>query len=256
MKKYFAFVAMLVYILATQLVNAQSVTITPNPNPPNICSGQGTNVSLTSVPAGGIVIGYAWSNGGNTQAINVSPLATTTYTVTVTFMGGLTANASQAVTVLPAPTPTITSIPVVPTICAGQTVQLNSSLADSYQWYLNGSIIPGATSQSYTASLAGTYAVYVVVGACSGMSANTVVTVNPLPVANVTPNASQQLCWGTSVTLTADPGVGYTFQWRFSPNGLAPWNDIVGETNQTYNANISGYVGVEVTLNGCKKTSY
>jgi len=256
MKNYLFLIALTITMISAQIANAQTASIASNPNPANICFGQGTNVSLTATGVGAIVMGYAWSNGGNTQAINVSPLVTTTYTVTITFMGGATANASQTVNVIPAPTPTITSVPVVPTICAGQTVQLNTSTADSYQWYLNGSTIPGATSQNYTASSAGTYKVYVVVGSCSGFSANTVVIINPLPVANVTPNSSQQLCWGTSVTLTANPGVGYTYQWKFSPNGLAPWNNIVGETNQTYVANLSGYVGVEVTLNGCTKTSY
>jgi len=246
MKKYFMFVVLLVSVLAVQLVNAQSVTITTNPFPATICAGQGTNVSLTANPVGGIVIGYVWSNGGLTQAINVSPLATTTYTVTVTFMGGILANANQTVTVLPAPNPTITAGGST-NICAGNSVLLTSSVADTYQWYLNGSVIPGATNVNYSASATGSYQVYVTVGTCSGMSAATVVTVNPLPVANVTPAGPLTTCWGTPIVLTAQAGTGYSYQWQMSPTGNAPWNNVIGETNQTISISVTGYYRVQVT---------
>lgn len=258
MKKIVYFVVLLVSILAVQLVSAQTATIATVPNPATICAGQGTNVSLTATDSGGIVIGYAWSNGGVTQAINVSPLATTTYTVTITFMGGLTANASQAVTVNPAPAQA-TITPVGPTtVCTGNTVQLDASAGDSWAWFLNGSPISGATSQTYFASVSGDYTVLVTIGNCNApMSAITTVSVIPLPTANVTPNSAQGTCFGTTILLTADPVTGASYQWWYSPTGLSgSWSVIVGETNQTYNAGTTGRNGVQVTIGGCTNRSF
>lgn len=48
--------------------------------------------------------------------------------------------------------------PAIPTISAAASV-LTSSAATTYQWYLNGVLIPGATSQTYTATSAGIYVV-------------------------------------------------------------------------------------------------
>ncbi len=251
MKKIMYLLVLMIITISAQLVTAQTVTIATNPNPADICAGSGTIVSLTANPTGGIVMGYSWSNGGNTQTINVSPLATTPYTVTVTFLGGFTATASQTVTVLLSPTPTITAGGSL-NICIGNSVTLTSSAAASYQWYLNGTIILGATLQTYSASTSGSYQVFVTVGTCTGMSLASVVTANPLPTATVTPLGPLTTCWGTPITLTAAVGVGYNYQWQMSPNGLVPWTNIIGETNQTTNINTTGYYRVQVIdANGC-----
>lgn len=45
-------------------------------------------------------------------------------------------------------------------ICNGRSVVLTSSTAANYQWYKDGILIPGATSQTYTATKAGSYRIY------------------------------------------------------------------------------------------------
>ena len=57
-----------------------------------------------------------------------------------------------------------------PTISENADV-LTSSAAASYQWYLNGAPINGATSQTYIPTVTGAYQVVITEGACSVMSA-------------------------------------------------------------------------------------
>ena len=83
--------------------------------------------------------------------------------------------------------------PAAPTIsasgptsfCQGGSVTLTATAtgAVSYQWYLNGSAITGATTQTYTASNPGSYTATMTNsgGTTSAMSAQTSVTVYPLP---------------------------------------------------------------------------
>ena len=69
--------------------------------------------------------------------------------------------------------PIITSAGNEVIICPGGSIDLTSSIADSYQWSLNGVDIPGATSQTYTATLAGVYAVTTTIGAAGTGIINT-----------------------------------------------------------------------------------
>ncbi|MEQ9404883.1 MAG: S8 family serine peptidase [Cyclobacteriaceae bacterium] len=50
--------------------------------------------------------------------------------------------------------------------------ELSSSAGESYQWYLNGFPIAGATAQAYEATVNGVYAVEVLNNACVGVSEN------------------------------------------------------------------------------------
>ena len=51
-------------------------------------------------------------------------------------------------------------------MCNGNTIELNSTLADTYQWTLNGVDIPGATDQVFVASEPGNYSVTTTIGSC------------------------------------------------------------------------------------------
>ena len=90
----------------------------------------------------------------------------------------------------------------------------------------------------------------------AGFTASITINVNPLPTASVTPGGPLTVCYGTSVTLTANTGVGYTYQWQTSSDGglLVPWADIPSATTSTYTyvaGNTSAYRIKITNSNGC-----
>ena len=106
--------------------------------------------------------------------------------------------ATISVTVNDAPTPTI--------VMAGDSLTVTTSYT-SYQWYKNGSIVPGATSQKYLPIISGDYEVQVTdAGGCKGMSGMyTVLSTSTLTNNEVT------------ITVTPNPNQG-----RFTLSGSIP----------------------------------
>ncbi len=136
------------------------------------------------------------------------------------------------------------------TFCSGGSVVLTAApaAATSYQWYNGSTLIQGATSPTYTATASGNYNAKVVKGCKGFTSANTTVTVTPLPAAAISPAGAVQLCNNSTQVLTASPaGASYVWLNNGSPIG--------GETAQTYTASTAGSYSVSVTNNGCSSVS-
>ena len=176
------------------------VTVTINPVPvvttnnATVCAGQQTTLTATSTVPGGT---FTWSPGNlNGASINVTPNATTTYTVTYTTAGcpPVTANAIVTVNPLQPITGTLTA-------CLGLTSQLanvvtpgswsssNVGVATISNNGLVSAVSPGTSTITYNAG--------------NGCSTTAQFTVFPQPVLTVTPN--NVLCFGGngSVTLSA-----------------------------------------------------
>ncbi|MFT4031369.1 MAG: S8 family serine peptidase [Siphonobacter sp.] len=128
------------------------------------------------------------------------------------------------------------------TFCTGRSVSLqaNTGTDYTYQWYLNGTAISGATSQTYTATATGSYTVQLTVAdGCQTISAATVVTNEAVTTPTITVSG---------LTLTASSAAAY--QWYL--NGTA----ISGATSQTYTATAAGSYTVTITSSsGCQATS-
>ncbi len=212
------------------------INVNPLPLPTVTADGpttfcQGESVTLTASSAAS----YLWSTGETTQSITVS--AAGNYQVTVTDVNGCgNASAFTTVSVRPNPTPTITAGGPT-TFCQGGSVTLTASAGAAYLWNT------GATTQSITVSTSGNYSVTVTdVNGCSGASAPTSVTVNPLPTPTVTASGPTTFCAGGSVTLTASSGV--EFLWS------------TGAITQSITVSATGNYSVTVTnVNGCTATS-
>lgn len=126
------------------------------------CSG-----SSTSLTAGSGFSSYLWSTGSASQSITVSSGGA--FNVTVTATNGCQGS-STAVT-------TVNSLPATPVITSNGGV-LTSSAASGNQWYLNGTLIPGANSQTYAAMQAGIYTVIVTENDCVSNSSTGFTTVD------------------------------------------------------------------------------
>ncbi|HOZ50461.1 MAG TPA: PKD domain-containing protein, partial [Chitinophagaceae bacterium] len=198
----------------------------------------------------GIGLTYQWYNGttpliGATS--NVYTASTTgAYSVVVSSPGGcLTPGTSSVSNVTISASPTASITPAGPTtICQGASVVLNANtgIGLNYQWLLNSTNISGATNASYTASQSGNYSVIVTnANNCSSSSTNLLVSVNPIPVANITPSGTVSICQGNNIVLNASTGSGYTYQW--SLNSVP----ILGATSSSFSASQAGNYIVDIT---------
>ena len=181
-------------VIITALCNITVNNFGSNP----ICIGNSATLTTNAVS------NYAWSNGGTGASLVVSPTVNTTYTLTATSPSNCTASAVITVSV-DVVTPTVTAVISSNTVCAGKTVVLTASGANTYTW--TGGAING---QPYSPpSTSG----FTVVGGngCGTASAAVAVTVEPLP--NVTASVvNPTVCNGGTVTLIGGGSVsGYTW---------------------------------------------
>ncbi len=174
----------------SSLVGPSAPTATSNQT--ILCEGDALDLDATSVSG---AVSYAWAgpNGyvssvQNPSAFNVVLADAGTYNVTAT-------DANNCVSTSGTISIVVNAAPVVPTISVNFNV-LTSSAATGNQWYLNGALIPGETSQTITVTQNGDYTV-VVTGAnnctttsaietfstvgLNDLSAQASITVNPNP---------------------------------------------------------------------------
>ncbi len=216
---------------ATVNVGVFPVNATINPSGAQACSGDSILLD-----AGNSHQQYSWSNGSSSPQIFV--LNTGSYTVTVTDANACSGTASASVLFNSRPQPAITPAGAQ-TICAGQSIPLSADATyDTYSWNT------GAVSASIVATAAGNYSITVTQNGCSGYTTSPVtVTVNPLPIATVTP-ATSNVCSGSSATLTAAGGTSYV------------WDDASTQAIRTViPTNLTNYTVTVTDGNGCSASA-
>jgi hypothetical protein len=150
----------------TVVLNALPVPIVESNSP--LCLGD----SILLTASGGIDFDWIGPNAysqNNTQNPFITPstlLNTGTYTVNVSDAAGCSQTATISVTV--------NSLPVTPTIIqSGDTLFAFPNSGFSYQWFMNGNIVPSAINEFFVVSLIGNYSVTIMdANGCSTSSSD------------------------------------------------------------------------------------
>ena len=165
-----------------------------------ICSGD----SVTLKATGGT--SYQWSGGvsDTSSLIQVKPKINTTYYLR-NVNGGCTSQMdSIVIQVIKTPVATISGITA---LCVGQSTTLTAGGGANFQW--SGGV-SGSTSQiSISPTIPTTYSVVVSNGSCSSQPIS--VTVNVLPLPQVSVSGNNSICAGQSTILYANGGKTYSW---------------------------------------------
>ncbi|HEX8117887.1 MAG TPA: immunoglobulin domain-containing protein, partial [Pyrinomonadaceae bacterium] len=234
--------------------------ITAQPQPSNLTVQVGSNVTM-SVAASGTSLSYQWYKNGapvfNNETAGTPTLTVTnaqvadtgSYTAVVSNAGGSTTSTPVNLTVSEgevAPPPTISAQPLDTTVTVNSPAGLSVAAEGEglfYQWYKNGALIPGATSQSLdfaSAQVADAGSYHVVVSNSGGNVASAparLLVVSPMTAAGFGPaagatnvNVDAQL----KVTFDQAPQVGTSGKVRSysaADNSLVDTVDLGVDTN-------------------------
>lgn len=214
------------------LTSLPSGSITPSSGV--VCA----NGSLTLTVSGGS--SYQWFKNGVaiTGATAATYSVTTPGTYTATIISGTCSNpAANAVVITQGTTPSGFITPASGSICPGNTINLTTTTAsgiNTYQWYFNGNIIPGATAAVYNAAQTGSYSVIIFNNICSGPAANTV-AVTPTAISFTTASTNPGCTTLTgSITIT-NPAGGSGNAYQYSKD-----NGINFQTGNTFTGLVPG----------------
>jgi hypothetical protein len=190
-------------------------------------------------------------NGTTQVGTGDTYLATTagSYTVDVTNLDGCIATSAATVVTVNA-TPTA---PIVSTVsyCQNATATALTATGTGLLWYTTSTGGTGSsTAPIPTTTNVGTTNYYVSqTTGCESPRAQIAVTVNALPTATITPDGSTTIINGATVTLNANTGIGWTYEWF---NGTTQ----IGATTSSYVASAAGNYTVQVTnAFGCMSIS-
>lgn len=226
----------------TVIVKTDDVLVTPNPGMPTLaivsttdvsCSSQG---SATVQGSGGSGSGYQYSidNGATWQASGTfSNLAAGTYNILT--QDGAGCQGGMAVTINPPAGLQPVNAGPDQTVCQGFAVTLTATGSQTYSW--NNGVTQGTpfvptSTQSY-----------IVTGTDNNgcIDKDTVlVTVNPLP--NVQAGADQNICQGTTVTLSGTGAATYTWD-----NGVTNGVAFTPSATTTYTVTGTDAAGCQAT---------
>jgi trimeric autotransporter adhesin len=236
-----------------------TVTITSLPvaavDNPIICIGDVAIITASSPNAGGT---YLWLTGETTSTLSVSPVITTTYTVTYNLNGCASLPVSGIVTVMPIPDP---SAGVDKALCSNQagTIGINSTAGYAYSWspttgLSSGTIaMPAIILENNSASaVSSTYTVTVTSpGGCSSVD-DVLITVLPIPTSDFTADTLVG-CSPLLVTfINTSTTPNSSFVWDFG-DGISSANS---NDSILHEYTAEGYhdVSLTSTSNGCSFT--
>ncbi len=147
--------------------NANSIA--PTSPSSTACEGSSISLSATGFINGGVVVGWVYNDNGGAW-IRISGASGTSFIHSNISVAGLTTRQYRALVLTGCTTDTTAALvitldkfPIKPTIVvpAGTDSLICQETAATYEWRLNGNIIPGATQKVHEATESGTYSVLV-----------------------------------------------------------------------------------------------
>jgi len=226
------------------------------------CENTATTYTVASVTGAS---SYNWtittgtgssSTTTNTNSITWTAAGSENIKVAAVSNSCTSAQLSQNITVTAAPTaPTVTGSPSSFTSCTNVVLTGSVTSGVTYQWYLGGSAISGATNNTYTATSSGSYTQTITSGSCSATSTGTVVTINSAPSAAGSITGSATVCEGqTGITYSiaaVTNATGYT--WTLPTNAFISAGANTNSITVSYSTSTSnGTIQVTPTnSNGC-----
>ncbi|MES2512564.1 MAG: choice-of-anchor I family protein [Bacteroidota bacterium] len=154
-------------------------------------------------------------------------------------------SSSVSVYEIACPSVSATAVSASSVACVGNTLAINSSTISgaTYSWYNGATLIAGATTAIYNATVSGNYSVKLDGVGCTIPSNSVSLTFNALPTLTVTTSATTT-CSGETVTLTSTGAQTYT--WTSGP--ISNTYSVSPTANATYTV-----LGID--LNGCSNLS-
>lgn len=231
-------------------------TVTASGNPTNICVGQQTTLTGSGATS------YVWNPGAIPGSpVNVSPGATTTYTVTGTDANGCTNTSSVTITVTPCSVPIVNFIASDTVICVGDCISFTDQSTNSpttWSWTFSGAATATSALQNPTNicyNSPGVFAVTLIATNTFGSGSYTktgYINVNPPPAAFA--GADVTICTGQQTTLNGSGGTAYLWM----PGNLTTPSVIVTPaTTTTYTLTVTDASGctaqdmITVTVQPC-----
>lgn len=223
------------------------------------CAGDAMDVNETA----GDAVSWSWTSSGSASFSNPNAQNPTitgavngeTFTVTVTDANGCTSSANTTVTINTLPNANATNTGAY---CAGDAMSVgeNAGSAISWSWTSNGSATfsnPNAQNPTVTGGVNGEVFTVTVTGVngCTN-TANTTITVNPLP--NATAMNSGAYCPGDAMDVNET--AGDAISWSWTSNGSATFS-----SSSAQNPTVTGAVNGEIftvnisDVNGCSNTA-
>ena len=213
--------------------------------PVQFCQGDSVTLSVTNIPGNS----YQWKLNGGTIGNNQNSLiakSSGTYSLSVSNSSGCSVNSTNTVNVIVNPKPTVPTVSLsgATSFCQGGSLELSviNNPSYTYQWKNNGTNIPGATTNTFTAQNSGVYSLSISNSdGCISKTENVTVNAIAVPIAPLISASGQtQFCQGDSVTLSVTNITGNTYQWKLNGGAISNnQNSIVGKSLGVYSLTVS-----------------